>query len=64
MALVIMGVAWPGWYLWAGMIFFLGRTYAQPLDDITPLDRRRKVLAIVGLIIFLLIFIPVPMRSL
>ena len=63
-ALVIMGVAWPGWYLWAGLIFFLGRTYAQPLDDITPLDRRRKVLAIVGLIIFLLIFTPVPMRSL
>ena len=63
-ALVVMGVAWPGWYLWAGLIFFLGRTYAQPLDDITSLDRRRKLLAIAGLIIFLLIFTPVPMRSL
>ena len=63
-ALVIMGVVWPGWYLWAGLIFFLGRTYAQPLDDITPLDRRRKALAIIGLIIFLLVFTPVPMRSL
>jgi len=63
-ALVVMGIAWPGWYLWAGLIFFLGRTYAQPLDDITPLDRPRILLAIVGLIIFLLIFTPVPMRSL
>jgi len=62
-ALVVMGVVWPGWYLWAGMIFFLGRTYAQPLDNITPLDRRRKALAIAGLIIFLLVFTPVPFRS-
>ena len=63
-ALVVMGVVWPGWYLWAGLIFLLGRRSAQPLDDITPLDQRRKVLAVVGLIIFLLIFTPVPMRSL
>jgi Zn-dependent protease len=62
-ALVILGIVWPGWYLWAALIFFLGRTYAQPLDEITPLDDRRKALAIFGLIVFLLVFTPVPLRG-
>jgi hypothetical protein len=45
------------------LIFFLGRRYAQPLDDITPLDGRRKALAILGMLIFVLVFIPVPLRA-
>jgi len=62
LTLLALGFVWSGWFIWAGLIFFLGRTYAQPLDDITPLDNRRKMLAILGLIIFILIFMPVPIR--
>ena len=58
-----LGFVWTGWFIWAGLIFFLGRVYAQPLDDITPLDPRRKMLAILGLVIFILVFIPVPLRT-
>jgi membrane-associated protease RseP (regulator of RpoE activity) len=58
-----LGFIWTGWFIWAGLIFFLGRTYAQPLDDLTPLDDRRKYLAILGLIIFVLVFMPVPLRT-
>ncbi len=61
--LVILGIFWWGWLLWAGLIFFLGRIYAQPLDDITPLDSRRKALAILGLIMFVLVFIPIPLMG-
>jgi hypothetical protein len=43
------------------LIYFLGRVYAEPLDQITPLDSRRKLLAVLGLIIFLLTFSPVPL---
>jgi membrane-associated protease RseP (regulator of RpoE activity) len=63
-ALVGLGLVWTGWYLWAALIFFLGRRYAQPLDEITPLDGKRKALAILGMIIFILVFIPVPLRAL
>jgi membrane-associated protease RseP (regulator of RpoE activity) len=60
-ALIILGTVWSGWWLWAFLIFFLGRVYAEPLDQITPLDSKRKALAIIGLIVFLLVFTPIPL---
>jgi membrane-associated protease RseP (regulator of RpoE activity) len=56
-----LGFFWNGWWLWAGMIFLFGRRYAEPLDQITRLDRKRKVLGVIALIVFILIFIPVPL---
>jgi membrane-associated protease RseP (regulator of RpoE activity) len=62
-ALLILGLVWSGWWLWVFLIFFLGRNHAEPLDGITSLDNRRKAIAILGLIIFLLVFTPVPLRA-
>jgi membrane-associated protease RseP (regulator of RpoE activity) len=62
--LVLLGLVWVGWWLWAFLIFFLGRVYAEPLDQITPLDTKRKVLAVACLVIFILVFTPVPLRQL
>jgi membrane-associated protease RseP (regulator of RpoE activity) len=59
--LVLLGFVWTGWWLWAALIFFLGRIYAEPLDQITQLDPPRKVLAVLGIIIFFLVFTPVPL---
>lgn len=56
----LLGLVWPGWFLWVVLIFFLGRSYAEPLDQITPLDMRRKILAVICLVIFILVFTPVP----
>ncbi|MEJ2264362.1 MAG: site-2 protease family protein [Anaerolineales bacterium] len=60
-ALVVLGMVWPGWWLWAFLIFLLGRVFAEPLDQITPLDTNRRSLAILGLVIFILVFTPVPL---
>ena len=60
-ALVLLGFEWYGWWLFAALIFFLIRANAEPLDQITPLDKKRKVLAIAGVVIFFLIFMPVPL---
>lgn len=57
-----LGFFWSGWWLWVFLILFMGRTHAQPLDQITQLDTGRKWLAIFGLIVFILVFIPVPLR--
>jgi membrane-associated protease RseP (regulator of RpoE activity) len=57
----VLGFFWSGWWLWALLIFLFGRIYAEPLDLITPLDGRRKLLALIGLIVFVLVFIPVPL---
>ena len=60
-ALVLLGFAWNGWWLWAALIFFLGRSHAEPLDQITPLDSKRRVLAVLGVVVFILVFMPVPL---
>lgn len=62
-ALALMGFLWQGWWLWAALLFVLGRTHAEPLDGITPLDRRRRLLAFVGLLMFVLVFMPVPLKA-
>lgn len=61
--LLLLGFFWQGWWLWLFFISILGRTYAEPLDQITPLDPRRKAIAILGLIIFILTFTPVPLQA-
>lgn len=59
--LVLLGFVWTGWWLWAALIFFLGRIYAEPLDQITQLDPTRKAIAVLGIIVFFLVFTPVPL---
>lgn len=61
LVLVALGFVWTGWFLWAAIIFFLGRTFAEPLDQITDLDPTRKLLAILALVIFVLVITPVPL---
>ncbi len=48
------------WVLPTFLIFLLGRYHAEPLDQITPLDRKRKALAILCVVIFFLVIMPVP----
>lgn len=57
-------LVFPGWLLFVGLLFFFGRVYATPLDDITGLDPPRKAVAIAALVLFVLIFTPVPLYSL
>ena len=38
---VLLGFFWSGWWLWAFLIFVLGRSHAEPLDQITQLDSSR-----------------------
>ena len=59
--LILLGFVWSGWWLWAFLIMFLGRVHAEPLDQITPIDQRRKTIAIFGLVLFVLLFMPVPL---
>jgi membrane-associated protease RseP (regulator of RpoE activity) len=56
----LLGFFWAGWWLWTFLIFVLGRAHAEPLDQITPLDPRRKAVALLMLLIFLLVLTPVP----
>jgi membrane-associated protease RseP (regulator of RpoE activity) len=59
---LIMGFFWQGWWLWALLIWFFGQQHAAPLDDITPLTARQQLLAAGVLLVFVLTFIPIPLR--
>lgn len=60
-AMLLLSLVWNGWLIWALLIFLIGRSYAEPLDQVTPLDSKRKWLAVLALVIFVLTFTPVPL---
>ena len=49
------------WLLWAFILFWLGNVRTQPLDDITELDPTRRAIGFIMLIVFVLLFTPIPM---
>jgi membrane-associated protease RseP (regulator of RpoE activity) len=63
-ALLVMGLLrlWEGWFIWAFLIFLLGVGHPPPLNDVTPLDGKRKLLAALTILIFILVFVPAPLR--
>jgi membrane-associated protease RseP (regulator of RpoE activity) len=59
--LVICGVVfWSGWLLWAVLLVFLGWRHPPPYEFWVPLDRRRRVLGIITIVVFGLTFSPAP----
>jgi membrane-associated protease RseP (regulator of RpoE activity) len=68
--LIVLGVvvfletSWPGWFLWVFFILFLAKIPHPPVvDESVPLGGRRYFVGISTLVIFLLTFIPDPVRS-
>lgn len=59
--LAFMGFFWNTWWIWAALIFFLGRSHAEPMDLVTELDNKRRWIGYLALIIFFLVFVPVPL---
>jgi membrane-associated protease RseP (regulator of RpoE activity) len=59
--LVILGfTTWSGWWTWAFFALLTGLGHARPLNDITPLDWPRRLVALMTLGIFFLLITPRP----
>lgn len=52
---------WTGWLFLLGLLLLLGRVQDMPLDDITTLTARQKLLALVMAVIWVLVFVPAPL---
>ena len=61
--LLAAGFLWPGWLLWSAIVLVMGLRHPPVMDEAEPLDRRRKGLALAAAAIFLLCFMPVPIRQ-
>lgn len=60
-ALLMLGAGgWGGWLVWFALLLFLGVDHPPPWDPVTPLDRRRRIMAALTLGVFLLTFMPNP----
>lgn len=62
--MAILGFFWNGWWLWVALLLLMGRRTADPLDQITELDSPRRFMAFFMVLVFILVFIPVPLISL
>ena len=59
--LVVCGLLfWKGWLMWAVLLSFLGWRHPPPYQFWVPLDRRRRLLGIITIIVFVLTFTPAP----
>jgi membrane-associated protease RseP (regulator of RpoE activity) len=63
LGLALLGWLWQGWILWALIVLVL-RLYHPPVwDEREPLDGKRRLIALLALLIFLLSFMPVPLAE-
>jgi Zn-dependent protease len=63
---VALGVLLPGnftWLIWGVLALLIGPRHPPPLNDISRLGRWHTALAIFGLVVFVLLFMPSPLRQ-
>lgn len=59
--LVVLGfVSWPGWFVWAALVSFIGIWHPPVEDQGEPMDPKRRLIAGSSLAVFVLTFIPTP----
>lgn len=61
-ALVAGGFYWPGWWVWSVLLLVMRLGHPPVRDEAVPLDRRRQLVALLALAMFVLSFMPVPLE--
>ena len=62
LVLIMMGnQAGSTWLVWGGLSSLMGPRHPPPLNDVTPLDGKRKLLGWAMIAVFVIIIIPVPL---
>lgn len=62
LAVALLGLVWPGWWLWCVVALVLGLRHPPLADESAPLGRRGRWGIAVGLVVFIFCFMPVPIR--
>jgi Zn-dependent protease len=62
-ALVGIGIFYFGWLLFALLILFLGARHPPPLNDISPLDLKRKSIGVLTFAVLIVAFVPIPLTA-
>jgi len=59
---LIAAFVYYGWVVFAILLLIFGFKHPAPLDDVTKIDPKRRIIGIVMFIVFLLSFTPIPMK--
>ena len=59
-----LGFFWPGWWLWCGILLLVGRRHPAVSRPAEPLDKRRRIIALIALAILVVVFMPNPISVL
>lgn len=62
LSLLFLALASWQWIVWVALLLAMGTAHPSPLDGMTELDLKRKVVGAVACIVFLLTLTPVPFR--
>ncbi len=63
LVLLILGVvAWHGWLVWVILLYFLGFVHPPPLEYWVPLDRKRRLIGYITVVVFITTFMPSPFQ--
>lgn len=59
--ILLMGLLWMGWLFWGFFTAVVIRFHhPPPLDDEKPLDRKRKIVGVLSIILLVITFLPTP----
>ncbi|MBN2403284.1 MAG: site-2 protease family protein [Spirochaetes bacterium] len=60
--LIILSFIWPGWIVWIILSLVLLKIGHPPIEDMSELSTREKIAGYICMIIFIITFIPVPVK--
>ena len=59
--LLVLGLFYEGWLIFAFLVLFLiGTQHQPPLNELSPLDTKRKLIGVLALFVFIICFAPIP----
>jgi Zn-dependent protease len=58
--LLLLGLLWPGWWVWCGFVLLLGVRHPRIFEEEVPLDRRGRRLVGAAWLVFAIGFMPEP----
>lgn len=61
--LIVLGFSgWDGWFVWAVLSLIIGFGHPPPVYPLEPLDRKRRILGFISILLFILTLIPEPIQ--
>ncbi|MEO0293094.1 MAG: site-2 protease family protein [candidate division WOR-3 bacterium] len=57
---ILLSFFWIGWIVWAILFLVIGFKHPSPLDTISPLSKKHKIIALISFLILILTFVPTP----